>query len=311
MLLTHLHGDHVGEVADSSPLSTRGDYRLTGAADVAEAVAIDEWIDRGWPDYTYPARPKDPTSLNYISLARSVAQRGTTMRMARAGSLDQLGLRHKPAAYPDFHARILSVNGEVWSGSGDNAKPIFPPLAGLGTPAMPTENMCSISLRLQYGAFSYYSGGDLTCDTNYGKYPWHDIETPVATVTGPVSVAVANHHGYFDACGPASVRALQPRVWVLPGWHVSHPAMNVMANLFSTELYAGDRSVFAMGMTPEALLTTERFSSKLSSTDGHVVIRVPAAGSEFTMHVVDAQDELGRVIANFGPFPAQSSAHIG
>ncbi len=100
------------------------------------------------------------------------------------------------------------------------------------------------------------------------------------------------------------VRALRPRVWVLPTWHVSHPAMNVMANILSTELYPGDRSVFAVGMTPEALLTTERFSSGLSSSDGHVVIRVPPKGREFTVHVVDARDELGVVVKSFGPFPA-------
>jgi hypothetical protein len=80
--------------------------------------------------------------------------------------------------------------------------------------------------------------------------------------------------------------------------------MNVMANLFSTELYPGERSVFAVGMTPEALLTTERFSSKLSSSDGHVIVRVPSEGREFTVHVVNAHDELGTVVKSFGPFAA-------
>jgi hypothetical protein len=164
--------------------------------------------------------------------------------------------------------------------------------------------MCCISLRLQYGAFSYYSGGDLSCDTDYGLYPWHDIESPVAAAAGPVSVAVANHHGYFDACGPSFVRALRPRVWVLPTWHASHPAISVLANLFSAELYPGDRSVFALGMTQEALLTTERFSNRLSSSDGHVIVRVPPQGREFTVYVVDARDELGTVVKSFGTFKA-------
>ncbi len=304
MLLTHLHGDHVGEVTESSPLSSRGNYRLTGAANVAEAIHINEILDRGWPDYAYPAPPKDPTSLNYISLARSMAQRGTTVQRARAGSSDQLALRHNASAYPNFSARILSVNGEVWTGSGERAKAMFPSPQKLAGTLLPSENMCCVSLRIQYGAFRYYSGGDLTCDTEYGRLPWRDIETPVANSARPVSVAVANHHGYFDACGPAMVRALRPRVWVLPTWHVSHPAMNVMANIFSTELYPGDRSVFAVGMTPEALLTTERFSSSLSSSDGHVVIRVPPTGREFTVHVMDARDELGTVVKSFGPFAA-------
>jgi hypothetical protein len=304
MLLTHLHGDHVGEVADGSPLSSLGNYRLTGAADVAEAIHVNEMLDRGWPDYTYPAPPKDPTSLNYIELARSMAKRGTTVRRARAGSVDQLALRHNASGYPNFRARILSVNGEVWTGSGEAAKAMFPSQEDHADPSRPSENMCSVSVRIQYGAFRYYSGGDLTCDTEYGRLPWRDIETAVAHSAGPVSVAVANHHGYFDACGPAMVRALRPRVWVLPTWHVSHPAMNVMANIFSTELYPGERSVFAVGMTPEAMLTTERFSGALSSSDGHVVIRVPPDGREFSVYVVDARDESGTVVKSFGPFAA-------
>ena len=302
VLLTHLHGDHVGEVTASSPQSTHGPYRLTGIADVADAVPIRELVDRGCPDYSYPATPRDPTSLNYIALAKSLAGRGTKLQQANAGSTHQLGLRHDAARYPAFKARILSVNGEIWTGAGECSKSFFPPITGLGPEAMPTENMCCVSTRIEYGAFRYYSGGDLTCDTTYGRFPWHDIESPVANAVGPVSVAVANHHGYFDACGPSAVRTLKPRVWVLPTWHASHPAMNVMANLFSKDLYPGDRFVFATSMTPEALLTTERFSSSLSSSDGHVVIRVPAGGRDFSVYIINARDESDTVVKRFGPF---------
>jgi len=78
--------------------------------------------------------------------------------------------------------------------------------------------------------------------------------------------------------------------------------MNVMANLFSKDLYPGDRFVFATSMTPEALLTTERFSSSLSSSDGHVVIRVPAGGRDFSVYIINARDESDTVVKRFGPF---------
>jgi hypothetical protein len=110
-----------------------------------------------------------------------------------------------------------------------------------------------------------------------------------------------NHHGYFDAGGFEAVQALRPRVWILPSWHVSHPAMNVMANLFSTELYPGERSVFAVGMTEAAMLTTERFSKGLSSSEGHVVVRVAPGGAEYRVYVVDARSEGGGVTAQVGP----------
>jgi hypothetical protein len=304
MALTHFHGDHVGEVATSSPQSTRGPYRLTGAGYVAETIRVRELIDRGWPDYGYPVPPLDPAALNYIALAKSMAQRGTSVRRAQAGSLAQLALRHDAARYPHFSARVLSVNGEVWTGPGEVARPLFPPVDQLSGAALPSENMCCVSLRMQYGAFSYYSGGDLTGDTDYGRFPWHDIETPVAETAGPVSVAVANHHGYFDACGPATVRALCPRVWVLPTWHLSHPAMSVMANFVSTELYPGERSIFAVNMAPATQLMNQRFAGDLASADGHVVVRVPPPGETYTVHVVSARDELGKVEKSFGPFAA-------
>jgi glyoxylase-like metal-dependent hydrolase (beta-lactamase superfamily II) len=304
LLLTHLHGDHVGEVAASSPQSMKGAYRLTGAADVAEAMLVRELIDRGWPDYGYPATPKDPSANNYIQLAKSLAAKGTKVQRARAGSLRQLELRRDAARYPEFSGRVLSVNGEVWTGADEAAKALFPALEGLAASDVPNENMCCVSMCLRYGGFSYFSGGDLTCDTVYGRQAWRDIETPVARAAGPMSVAVVNHHGYFDAGGFEAVQALRPRVWILPSWHVSHPAMNVLANLFSTELYPGERSVFAVGMTEAALQTTERFSKGLSSSEGHVVVRVAPGGGEYRVYVVDARSESGAMTAQFGPFPS-------
>lgn len=297
-LITHLHGDHIGEVAPTSPLSPNGPYRLTGLAIVAGQIPIREIIDRGWPAYDYPPPLQDPTSRNYIQLVQSLSARGTRIEQAAAGSFSQLAPRRDPAGYPDLTVRILSVNGQVAGPPRQLPTPHLPLLPP------PTENMCSVSIRLQYGAFRFFSGGDLTCDTDFGEHPGRDIETPAARAAGPVSVAVADHHGYFDATGPDAVRALRPRVWILPEWHVSHPALGVLASLFSTALYPGERSVFALGITPEALLTNERFSSRLSSTRGHIVLRVPPGGRDFTVSILDARDETGTVTARFGPFPS-------
>lgn len=304
MLLTHFHGDHVGEVTASSPPSRHGTYRLAGASDVAEILKVHELVDRGWPDYNYPALLKDPTSLNYIAFAKSMAARGARVERAVAGSETQLSPRRDRESNTDFEVRILAVNGDVWTGKGAEFESRFPPVSDLPQVAMPTENMCCIALRVRYGAFRYYAGGDLCNDTVYGRYPWHDIETPVAEAAGPVSVATANHHGYFDACGPAMVRALRPRVWILPTWHVSHPDLGVLSNLLSEDLYPGERTVFATNMAPAALLTNDRFAKKLAGTDGHVVVRVPEGGRSFTVHVMDAQTKSGMILASFGPFQA-------
>jgi len=67
--------------------------------------------------------------------------------------------------------------------------------------------------------------GDLTSNTFDGATPWRDVETPAAQATGPVEVAVAPHHGMFDATGADAVRALRPRVWVILAWRAAHPNM--------------------------------------------------------------------------------------
>jgi hypothetical protein len=71
--------------------------------------------------------------------------------------------------------------------------------------------MCSIAIRLSYGNLDYFTGGDLTSDTEESGELWQDIETPVARAAGPVDVAVADHHAYFDAAGPNRLSSGVPR----------------------------------------------------------------------------------------------------
>ena len=116
--------------------------------------------------------------------------------------------------------RALAANGEVWTGHGSETRSLFPPLDTLKPNELPTENACSIALRVSYGAFRYYIGGDLTCDTNFGAAPWMDVETAVAKVAGPLSVSALDHHGYFDATCPDFVRYMRSRVYILQSWRL-------------------------------------------------------------------------------------------
>lgn len=308
LLLSNLRGDRVGDVAASSPQSTLGDYKLTGAASVVEALEVDEIIDRGWPDYNFPALARDPAAVNYIALARSQAELGTTIQQAQPGSSRQLALRVRPDFYPQFEARVLAANGNVWTGSGEAFQAHFPPLKGLSANEIPSEQICSIAVHLRFGRFRYFAGSGLTCSTAQSHSPWCDMETPVAQVAGPVAAAQADHDGDSGGCGPAAVRALRPRAWVIPTWRDSQPAASVLQNLFSRDLYPGERFVFALDAAPAALEKTNPPTSRLTSSAGHVVLRVPIEGRTFTIYVLDARDELGSVKALLGPFPAEDLA---
>ena len=301
LLATHLHPDHIGEVTPASPASPEGPWRLTGITDVAGELAIGRLYDRAWPDYP-TGGGEAALAQNYAAFARARAAQGLSNGRIVAGRADQITLTHAPSRFPDFEVRALACNGEVWSGHGDGRVHAFPPPASLAPEDRPTENMRSVALRIAYGRFRYFAGGDLTAETFDGALPWADIEGAAARACGPVDVAVACHHGYFDAVGPTCVRALQPRIWVVPAWHVTHPDMKPLERMFSRRLYPGARDVLLTQVTPEALKINQRFLSRCASTAGHVVVRVERGGP-YTVHIVDALSETGQVLTSLGPFP--------
>ncbi len=302
-LLTHLHGDHLGYLSPDLPLSTDGTYRLTGVSDVAAIVPIQRFVDRAWPDYTYPAPAMADFQQNYRAFLQSQSKAGKNVERFHPGVKDQFILHHKPAAYPGFEIRNLIANGEVWTGAGEQTKKLFPDLSTLKPADYPAENPCSCAIRLRYGKFGYYTGGDLTSDTNYGRDPWRDTESPAAEACGRVSAAVTNHHGYFNASGDSYVRALQPQVFVIPTWDSAHPSVNVLNALFSKAIYPGNRDVFATLVKQENRIANKK-TDDLKSRAGHIVLRVEPGGDTFAVHILSNADETDTVTASFGPYPA-------
>jgi beta-lactamase superfamily II metal-dependent hydrolase len=306
-VLTHFHGDHIGDVMPDCPAAPAGDYRLTGVSEVAEIIPIGKIIDRGFPNYNYPVPSTDDGVTNYVRFVHSREKRGAKIEKFRAGSSRQIALQYSQRAFPNFAVRNLAVNGEVWTGQNESSQQLFPPLSTLKPEEYPTENSCSIAMRFDYGNFRYYIGGDLTCDTRFGTAPWLDVETPVAEIAGPVNVSALNHHGYFDSTGPDFVRHMRSRIYVVQAWHASHPALSVLDRLYSPLLYQGDRDVLATGLTQAASLADARFSDRMLSQNGHVVVRVSQQGRQYQVIVLDDAKEEGNVKSRFGPYSTQSS----
>lgn len=300
-LLTHLHGDHAGYLTPDAPLSPDGTYKLTGISDVAAIVPIQRFVDRAWPDYTYPAPSTADFQQNYRAFLQTQTKAGKQVERFHVGSNSQFALKHNAATYPTFEIRNLIANGEVWTGKDEQTKKLFPDLSTLKPAEYPAENPCSCAIRLRYGKFGYYTGGDLTNDTNYGRDPWRDTESPTAEVCGPVSVAVANHHGYFNANGDRYVRALQPQVFVIPTWDSAHPTVNVLNTLYSKAIYPKNRDVFATMVKQENRIANKK-TDDLKSRAGHIVIRVEPGGDTFAVHIVSNTDESDTVTASFGPY---------
>lgn len=297
LLVTHLHPDHTGDVNEASPPSAQGPYRLSGVTDVAEIVAVGTLLDRGYPTYDFPTAPSGRYAENYLAYVRSREQRGMAVEKIRVGSGSQLGLRgdRRAATAAPFSIRNIAANGEVWRGVGEQARSLFPPLSQLAATDYPNENMCSIALRLSLGKFSYFTAGDLTSYTYDGDAPWRDVLTAAAQAAGPASVATADHHGMFDGLSADVVRTLRPQAWIIPSWHISHPDQLQLERMFSERLYAGPREVYATSLMRENYLANRRLASRLSSSDGHVVVRVAPDGATFVIVVTDNSDELDTI----------------
>jgi glyoxylase-like metal-dependent hydrolase (beta-lactamase superfamily II) len=303
LLVTHFHPDHVGDAGTEAPLSRHGGYRLSGAMDVAEAIPVGTLLDRGYPDYSYPAPIGNmgPFADNYLRFVESRRKQGLQVERIAVGSGGQITPLH--GASPAFSVRAIAANGEVWDGK-DGTVHLFPPLDGMPPDDVPNENTCSIALKFSYGPFSYFTAGDLTSYTFDGALPWRDVLGAAARVAGPVDVSTADHHGMFDGLSADVVRRLRPRAWVIPAWHISHPDMLQLERMFSKRLYPGPRDVYANGVMAANQLANHRLLARAKALDGHIVVRVAPGGGSFTVYVTDNRDERDTVLRADGPYPS-------
>lgn len=305
-LISHFHGDHMGAIVKDSPLAKNGAYRLSGITEFAEHLPIAKVLDRGWPDYAYPAPLEDATVSNYRKfLAWQIAHRKLQVERFAPGRNDQIALLHAAGAYPTFEIRNLYSNGIVWSGEGQGTRNLFPPLSSIGKDDYPIENTLSNAFVIHYGKFDYFSGGDMSnnaAETVSNPPAWKDVEAAVGRLVGPVDAMKANHHGSWDANSISFLAALQPRVVVVTARGEGHPAVNTWKHLTSTKVWPGERDIFVTNVGPATAQTSYGILDDAKSSQGHVVIRVAPGGGSYRVFVIDDGDERMRIKAVFGPY---------
>ncbi len=305
-LLTHFHSDHMGEIGPDTKTSASGQYKLAAIAEVAERVPIRKMLDRGWPDYNYPVPLDNEMVRNYRAFLKWQSEnKGLKAERFQPGRNDQITLLHEPDKYPQFEVRNISANGEIWTGTGTATAKHFPPLEDLPKRDWPSENMCSIALRLSYGKFDYFNGGDMPGLPAEGSPSWQDIETPVAKAVGRVDVHDLNHHGYHDSANAFFLSTLQPRVHILSVYAPSHPGQRVLNRLLSTRLYPGPRDIFATNLMDATRVVIGDSLNALKSTQGHIVVRVEPGGASYRVIILDDSAETYRVTAVHGPYESQ------
>jgi hypothetical protein len=309
LVVSHFHSDHMG-----------------GVPELAQRIAIGHILDRGWPDYQQPpAFTGEPAEKYRAALQVEVEKNGAKVERFLPGRADQIVLRREPAKYPNFEVRNLAANGVLWTGQGTETRSRIP--AG----ATPEENTCSVVLRLRYGRFRYYSGGDLTGTVNDQLVPgttaapaqlrapvWRDMESALAWVTGPVDVLLLDHHGNSDGSNSFFLSVLQPRVAISNVWASRQVDVETLGRLQSEETYPGPRDLFTTnGMWPgrkehlikiygeQGALRHIADLERLAATQGHIVVRVAPGGESFTVFVLDDSAETFRIKSIHGPYTPQ------
>ncbi len=314
VLITHYHDDHFGEI-DALRKIAKGGYQLTGIMEVGTLIPIKKLIDRG---FEYPIDLKDakvqseerftrdkygmiPTLKEYWKFIEyQKTKNGLVSEPLKVGSNKQIILKSNPDRYSSFSVRNIASNGNVYTGYTDND---YYSIFKKGD--YPGENPLSNCIRIDYGKFNYFTGGDISGIDGLGEASINSVEANVAPTIGPVDIAALNHHGNRDSQNPYYVRTVRPRVWIQQNWTADHPGEEVVRRMFSTTLYPGERDVFSTVMLQGAKDVIGDKLNRYKSQSGHIVVRVYNNGANYKIFVLNDKSEKREIIKENGPYTSR------
>jgi beta-lactamase superfamily II metal-dependent hydrolase len=270
---------------------------MSAIPDVGTAIPIGTLIDRGM---AYLPPPDDETMKKFRAF---VAEKHVKEEAIRVGANDQIVLLREPDAFKSFEVRNVAANGQVWTGEGSATRMIFP--ATYAAEDKPSENMCSIGIRIRYGRFDFFTGGDMPGVPDAGAPDWQSVETAVARVIGATDVHVANHHGSIDPESAFFLATLRSPVIILPSSSPTHPSQDSLKRMLATRLYPGPHDIFATKLDDATKVSIGSRADQLKAQHGHIVVRVAPGGDRYQVFVLDDLSEEANVVAVHGPYDAR------
>ena len=292
-MISHWHGDHTGDLMFGGKRTKDGRV-VCGLPLVGEDFRFRHYLDHQYPQMAQHRFDPDPDSLSLMRewLPRAQAQ-GMQAHRFEVGALNQIRLLRDPAAYPTFEIRNIAANAVIWDGADGTIDVGKTHVAKKGKDAI-HENRLSSAIRIRYGNFSYYTGGDneLTMLGEDGReFSW---EALLGRTVGPVDVCKTHHHAGTFGMTPEFVREVRSQVYLSSVWQarmVDHKSLSAMC---SRELYPGDRIVCFGHVAACRRDVADCYGGDIAPA-GHAVVKVAPGGGTFRVFTLDAHDEEMRI----------------
>ena len=294
-MISHWHGDHCGDLMFGGKKTPDGRV-VCGLPLVGEDFRFRHWLDHQYPKMAEHARDPDPQCLSLMRewLPRAQAQ-GMEAHRFEVGARNQIRLLHDAAAYPGFEVRNIAANAVIWDGKDGTVDVGRTHIAKTGRDAI-HENRLSAAIRIRYGNFSYYTGGDneLTMVGADGReFSW---EAMLGRAVGSVEVCKTHHHAGIFGMTPEFVREVRAQVYLSSVWQAKMVAHKSLSAMCSRELYPGERLV-CFGYIADGMRDVAAAYGDDIAPAGHAVVRVAPGGSTYEVFSVSAADESMRVLA--------------
>lgn len=300
ILITHWDMDHLGGFSNELPLSKNRLFRLSGITEIGENIKVNKIIDRGYPNYNYPRDMKNEDKIdNYLKFVDwAKSEYNTSVEQFKVGETNQISLKENALKYSSFQIRNIIGNGIIWTGKGTDVKNLLPKDSMEIANAEPKENIFSLGFHLKYGLFDYFAGGDLQYNGR-STHAWKDVEYPVTEVMAKIEVLKANHHGTANCNSTEFLNKLQPDAVLIHTWRDIQPNPETIERIFQANNKA---QVFTTNMTENNKVRLGNYVGLLKSLDGHIVVRVHPGGDEYSIFILDDNNEEYQVKNYFGTY---------